>query len=113
MGECDDDPTQEQDDLLEDGHGFRYGGGTPGDVFIRTATDIRKVLPSIFNLKVVSDVTTCDSHAEKVAPKFVRAKRSVCWRAGTAHSVKLVLVFWYQEIVWNFYQNVNVGLKDM
>jgi hypothetical protein len=63
MGECDDDPTQEQDDLLEDGHGFGYGGGTPGDVFIRTATGIRKVLPSIFNLKVVSDVTTtCESY---------------------------------------------------
>ena len=58
MGECDDDPTQEQeqDDLLKDGHGFRFGGGTPVDVFIRTASDIRRVLPSIFNLKVVSDV---------------------------------------------------------
>jgi hypothetical protein len=62
MGECDDDPTQEQDDLLTDGHGFGYGGGSPGDVFIRTATDIRRVLPSIFNLKVVSDLTTtCDT----------------------------------------------------
>lgn len=55
MGECDDDPTQEQDDLLEDGHGFRYGGNTPGDVFIRTATGIRRVLPSIFNLKVLGE----------------------------------------------------------
>jgi len=89
MGESDDDPTQEQDDLLKDGHRFRYGGGTPGDVFIRTATDIRRVLPSIFNLKVVSDVTTtCDSHTEQVAPKFVRATISVCWRAGTVHAVK-------------------------
>ena len=61
MGECDDDPTQEQDDLLTDGQGPRYWGGTQGDVFIRTATGIRKVLPSIFNFKVVSDVTTtCD-----------------------------------------------------
>lgn len=89
MGECDEDPTQEQDDLLEDGHGFGHGGGTPGDVFIRTATDIRKVLPSIFNIKVVSDVTSkCDSHTEQMAPKLVRATTSVCWRAGTAHSVK-------------------------
>lgn len=88
MGEFDDDPTQEQDDLLEDGHGFRCGGGTPGDVFIRTATDIRRVLPSIFNLKVVSDVTTtCDSDLEQVVPKLVRAT-SVCWRAGIAHAVK-------------------------
>lgn len=55
MGECDDDPTQEQSDLLKDGYGFRYGGGTPGDVFIRTATDIRRVLPSIFNLKVLGE----------------------------------------------------------
>lgn len=86
MGESDDDPTQEQDDLLEDGHGFRYGGDRPGDVFVRTATDIRKVLPSIFNLKVVSDVTTTgDSHTELVAPKLVRAATSVCWRAGPAH----------------------------
>jgi hypothetical protein len=54
MGECDDDPTQEQDDLL-DGHGGRGGRGTPGDVFIRTASDIKRLLPSIFNLKVVSD----------------------------------------------------------
>jgi hypothetical protein len=54
MGECDDeDPPVEQDDLQKDGYG---GRGTPGDVFIRTASDIRRVLPSIFNLKVVSGV---------------------------------------------------------
>jgi hypothetical protein len=89
MGESDDDQKQEQDDLLNDGHRFRFGGGAPGDVFIKTATDIRRVLPSIFNLKVVSDVaTTCDSHTEQVAPKFVRATTSVCWKAGTALAVK-------------------------
>jgi hypothetical protein len=78
MGECEDDPTQEQNDLT-DGHGFRYGGDTPGDVFIRTATGIRRVLPSIFNLKVVSDVmTTCDTVSEKIAPILVRATTSSC-----------------------------------
>ncbi|XP_021935906.1 calpain-A-like isoform X2 [Zootermopsis nevadensis] len=55
MGECDDDPTQEQDDLLKDGHGGRGGRGTPGDVFIRTASEIKRVLPSIFNLKVLGE----------------------------------------------------------
>jgi hypothetical protein len=55
MGEYDDDPPPEQDDLLKDGLGGRGGRGTPGDVFIRTASDIKRVLPSIFNLKVVSD----------------------------------------------------------
>jgi hypothetical protein len=51
MGEYDEDPTQEHDDLLVDGH----GGTSPGDLFIRTASGIKKVLPSIFNLKVVSE----------------------------------------------------------
>jgi hypothetical protein len=54
MGEYDEDPTQEQDDLL-DGHGAMGGGATPGDLFIKTATGIKSVLPSIFNLKVVSE----------------------------------------------------------
>jgi hypothetical protein len=76
MGECEDDPTQEQD-LLTDGHGFGYGGRTAGDVFIRTATGIRRVLPSIFNLKVVSDLTTmCDTVTEQVVP--IRATTSLC-----------------------------------
>jgi hypothetical protein len=58
MGEYDEDPTQEQDDLLVDGHGRHGGiggGPTPGDLFIKTATGIKRVLPSIFNLKVVSE----------------------------------------------------------
>lgn len=54
MGEYDEDPTQEQDDLL-DGHGGMGRGATPGDLFIKTATGIKRVLPSIFNLKVVSE----------------------------------------------------------
>jgi hypothetical protein len=54
MGEYDEDPTQEHDDLL-DGHGGMGGGATPGDLFIKTATGIKRVLPSIFNLKVVSE----------------------------------------------------------
>ena len=48
MGEC----NGEYDGLLKDGN------GKDGlDVFIRTATGIKRVLPSIFNLKVVS----CDT----------------------------------------------------
>jgi hypothetical protein len=50
MGEYDEDPSQEHDDLL-DGH----GRVTPADLFVKTATGIKKVLPSIFNLKVVSE----------------------------------------------------------
>lgn len=54
MGECDDDPPQEEhDDLLKDGHGGQGGDGL--DVFIRTATGIKKMLPSIFNLKVLGE----------------------------------------------------------
>lgn len=55
MGEYDEDPTQEQDDLLVDGHVEIGGGPTPGDLFIKTVTGIKRVLPSIFNLKVVSE----------------------------------------------------------
>ncbi|XP_023725348.1 calpain-A isoform X3 [Cryptotermes secundus] len=54
MGEYDEDPTQEEDDLL-DGHGGMGGGATPGDLFIKTATGIKRVLPSIFNLKVLGE----------------------------------------------------------
>jgi hypothetical protein len=67
MGECDEDPTQEQDDLLKDGHGGGGGGGRPGDVFIKTATGIKRLLPSIFNLKVVSDQETAyHNHAKQL-----------------------------------------------
>ena len=44
MGDC----NGEYDGLL------KGGGGDGLDVFIRTATGIKRVLPSIFNLKVVS-----------------------------------------------------------
>jgi hypothetical protein len=67
MGEYDEDPTREQDDLLADGHG-RHGGATPGDLFIRTATGIKRVLPSIFNLKVVSQAGRPHFTIKKLPP---------------------------------------------